>query len=82
MFRALIPIILLFIALWGIGEFKIQLWPFRIYLEKGYQIFGFILIAIGIILIRYQERKDTIKDFVEEATEAVEQSVEQPKNIM
>lgn len=80
--KLFILIFLLFTALWGLGEFKFQLWPFRIYLEKPYQLAGMFLLAIAMILFRYQERKDTIKDFVEEATEVIEQSVEQPKDIM
>lgn len=68
----IIPTILLFIALWGLGEFHIQWWPFRLRLEKPYQLLGILFVVIGLILFKTQAQKDTKKAIIEQMQREVE----------
>jgi hypothetical protein len=68
----IIPIIILFIAIYGLGEFRISISPFKIYLERPYQLVGVLMIAIGTFLIKEQGERDTKKAIIEQLQEELE----------
>lgn len=76
----IIPIILLFAALWGLGEFHLSFFPFKVKLEKPYQLIGITLIVIGLILFQTQERIDTKKRILQQLTEAAEAEISKSIN--
>jgi hypothetical protein len=72
----IIPIILFFVGIYGLGEFRITFAPFKAEIERPYNLLGMFLIALGIVAFQHQAEQDTKKAFIKIIQEEIEKQVE------
>lgn len=78
--KYLIPLLIILIALLLTGDIKVSLHPFNVSISKPYMLFGFLLVFIGINLIRIQQHKDTKTEIIKQIEEELQKTIENKFN--